>query len=664
MKEMASPEKPKPITTEESERSREDRFADKSIAVACQQLEAGLLFKQPRMSRIKEIEEMYAIKQKPALAGRFNIPFDGVIMRGYVESIMAKVDEAPALRFKNTKEASLKGARKITAAAEFELGSSRSNYNQKDRWAKKLGILSGRAIIKAFGESDPVFKFHVSNVDHYDFVSEPFGGGDLEDHEFKFQQNIFKTREALYSGARSGLYDAKQVRRLTTWQPPKENKEVQDEHKNKVSRFATLGLDPESHSYVGTQMFNLTEADFRYRGKRYYALFDSKSKIWVRFVEFKEVFESDLSPWVTWAPDDDAFGFWNLGPCDTMFPIAEGRRINLNAMLNNARKIADDMTLYDILAVVDPSKLMYRPDGLVGVKLREGQALGDVVKKMAPNDITNLAIRIEQFMNNFAGQMTGVTPSAQGQGNEQLAAILESNIQQVSDRIGLINKSYTLGQEQIGRRFDWSLWEHAPEDYMVKTIGSEGAEWDAITKEDKDPDYEVVAVSARAEQEQSAAKAEKQEKALSMVVSNEHLLSVLSPKATVQEILRFGGFEEDKIRVLTSLNDEADEEILSEAARLIDACLQGEPVDLFPGANTAFVQKIMDFAQKMRIPSAEKDKKGHAKAMKQYMKLMALAEMHVPIMQENMARKAMLEVPAATEPAVDPATGQPLAPAA
>jgi len=49
----------------------------KTKAHAVKQLEAGLAFKQPRMDRIRQIEEMYLLKEKPALWANTTFPLTG-----------------------------------------------------------------------------------------------------------------------------------------------------------------------------------------------------------------------------------------------------------------------------------------------------------------------------------------------------------------------------------------------------------------------------------------------------------------------------------------------------------------------------------------------------------------------------------------------------------
>src|ERR1044072_5268014 len=161
-------------------------IADQAVNVACNQLQAGLVFRQPRMDRIRLIEDMYAMKEKPALVGMYNVPFDGLVLRGYVDTLQSKIDDTTQIKFKHLKEGSLKSAKKVQSGWERESISGDTNWPLKDRWAKKLAIITGRGTFQVYGESDPKFKFCIENVDHYDFVGEPNGGGHLDSHLFKF----------------------------------------------------------------------------------------------------------------------------------------------------------------------------------------------------------------------------------------------------------------------------------------------------------------------------------------------------------------------------------------------------------------------------------------------------------------------------------------------
>src|SRR4051812_30953772 len=111
------PRSTKKILAPKEQTAAADNSADNAVLTAVKQVNAGLLFKQPRMERIKAIEDMYAMKERPALVGRYAVPFDGVVMRGYMDTLMSKVDDTSKLVFKSdNKESGYKAAKKITSA--------------------------------------------------------------------------------------------------------------------------------------------------------------------------------------------------------------------------------------------------------------------------------------------------------------------------------------------------------------------------------------------------------------------------------------------------------------------------------------------------------------------------------------------------------------------
>jgi hypothetical protein len=77
------------------------------------------------------------------------------------------------------------------------------------------------------------------------------------------------------------------------------------------------------------------------------------------------------------------------------------------------------------------------------------------------------------------------------------------------------------------------------------------------------------------------------------------------------------------------LQNEGNRDLLTEAAQAIEDIISGKQVKLNRGANTAFVQKVMDYAY-------DNDVKQDV-----FNNLIAYAEAHLPIAAENMARKAV-----------------------
>ena len=115
---------------------------------------------------------------------------------------------------------------------------------------------------------------------------------------------------------------------------------------------------------------------------------------------------------------------------------------------------------------------------------------------------------------------------------------------------------------------------------------------------------------------------------LNTILGNPNLAITLSPKWTVQQLLRIGAWEEEEIRVGMDIQNEGDQEIMAEAAEENQKMMQGKEVKVNKGATTSHVKKHIDFVQNNEVK------------MDIYMTIMRHAQEELPIAQENMARKA------------------------
>ena len=234
-------------------------------------------------------------------------------------------------------------------------------------------------------------------------------------------------------------------------------------------------------------------------------------------------------------------------------------------------------------------------------------------------------------MDNFLGRKTGITPEIQGQPEEQKVGIYFGNLQQVADRLGLYNKSYRECWSRMGLKYAWGAYDHLTEPMMVKIIGESGVEWDELTHGEakKAPDLDIEISGGTAEMMANESKAKKRENALVMLNADPELRAMINPQWRIQEILKHGSFEEAEIRIALS-KESGNIELLSEATQSIQQILKGKVPKINRGANTAFIQKIVDFAVDSDV------------AIDIYKKLMGYAQAHVKIAVENMTRMAMV----------------------
>jgi hypothetical protein len=85
-------------------------------------------------------------------------------------------------------------------------------------------------------------------------------------------------------------------------------------------------------------------------------------------------------------------------------------------------------------------------------------------------------------------------------------------------------------------------------------------------------------------------------------------LAVTSPRWRAETKFKILGIDDDEIRMAFDKDNEGNREILSKASQLIQDCLANKPYKLNRGANTAFVQKILDFATDEDLPLEKYDK--------------------------------------------------------
>lgn len=605
--------------------------ADAIALIAKKQIDTSANFKQPRMVEILDNEDVYNFKLKPALQGRLNVPFDGVVMSGYIDTLVAQVNRPPKIEFVDETGANLKGARKITSA--FERDSKRMRLRMKDRTMKKLAAISGRAIAKYYAESDPKYSPNLQVIDYLDFHCEPNGGGHLDDHYFHWQENIFRTKEDLIASGKSGWYDPKQVEQVINNYDSPDFKENADVYKNKTNRYSSLGLDMESNNYVGGTLFNLVEGDTLYNGERYHVIWERNTGVWLRCVLLKEDFGNDKTPFVSFAsPQEDAFNFWNRGPADQIKPIAEAIRLNLNEILNNNRKRNWDMKAVDSRMFSDIKQLDWRQDGLVQANVPIGQSIQNGIYRFETPEISG-ALNLNAYLNNMAGEKLGVTSATQGDAQEDKVGIYQGNQLQVSKRMKLISDSYEEMYEDLGQRYDWGLWDHAGEDEMVKLISTDGIGWEKITKEDKDPEYAVSVVSSSTEMAETDAETRAKVEVLLSIEKDPNQMALVNVKAHIEEKYRLAGYDEEKIKKLMNNKIDVTDELISEAKKAIELVLEGKDPGVNYGATTNYLQYVNDWIMDNLDDLNEKQRAN----------LQAYFDKHLPIAQDNAAKKSFNE---------------------
>lgn len=646
--------------TLETTRTDKEKLADRAVAVACKQLEVGLEYRAHRFKDIEKNEAMYNGHNPPALRGRNNVPFHSIVMRGFVDTLHSKIDEGVALSFDPTKEGAKKTARKVTAVYEEESAPDKGAWSIHDLGVKKLAIFSGRGIYEKYAcRESGIFRDKMGPVDHWDFVTEPQGGGMLDKHLFKGRININRSKEELLKGAEKNIYHKRQVAKLVSAYFSNETKKNTKLKDFKVTRTQHLGGsgNDEEHNYVGSDQYGLVEWVMYFEGEWYNMVFNYEHQVWIRFDKLEDVYSiAKIIPgrgaWVSWATHYDPFVFWSIAPADSVRPIGYTMKKVVNLTLDNLQKRNWDMTAYNPAIFPDPQEFLYREDGLVKANVKATDSINRHIYKFETPDTTNITINLVDYLNNFLGEKTGITPGSQGKAEEDKVGIFFGNMQQVADRLGLTNKMYEMAHVQIGQNFLGGLLDHMPEKQLVKLIGNEGVSWDEELRraEIRKTGFRVTVKGGNAEAQANEVAAQRRERALDRIKGDQGLRGAVNPEWYAREILQLGGYDQEDLRIALDVKNTADDELLSEAARAIDDILEGEKPRKNRGATTGYIRKIIDFA----YDSEDLDEAT-------FKKLLAFAEEHIEIAKRNMARKAgqMLAANAMAQRGVtQPAGGQ------
>lgn len=674
-------------------------LADEACAAFCKMLDDGIIARQPRFNEIRKNEDMANGVNKQALRGRSNIPFDSIVMRGYLDTLLASTDEPVAIKYGHNREQDKLSADKISEAWNIEKGPSKGAWDEKIMDCKYLAAISGRGFLKLRMGNQPKFYSDLEVCDHYDMVVEMQGGGNLDKHLYKFQMNIFRTKQELLEAAQDEHYNLGQVRQLITrYMDASWFKNNDDIFNNKAVRYAAFGVDIRANNYVGQPLYRMTEGVGNFRGTWYYMVFSREAKTWVRFQPLEDVFAwakdyDGRGPWVSFATHRHPFIFWSLAPADDIRPIGYAMKKVVNLTIDNLEKRNWDMKAYDPKIFTEPAQLLWRQDGLVKATLKPGSNINNGIFQFQTPDTTNITINLTQFLDQFLGKQTGITADNPNQNqSDPRVGIQVANIEQTSKRMTLANKMYRKMYTDLGTMFDYGLYQFLREPIAVKIIGAEGVRWnEQVTREDVNKEYIVAVTSGLEEDEKNATMLVRRKEFFSEVLTSQNgLLNKFNTKWLLTEAVKTVGYGEEQARIALDTQIDGDEKLYAEAADSIQKIVDSEYAPLNRNATTGFVQKIVNFAQD-NYPLIQPEElktmsKGgqtsYATKMKVFDALMKYVNAHLApgpndqttgmptpsIIESNMQRRATLikmqaALQAATAPQpANPAQGAPSAP--
>jgi len=615
-------------------------FKDKLTRIACKQFDSGMMMKKKRMETIKDIEDLYFNKVLELMDNRVNIPFP--IMSGQIDTYLSKIDNPPTVNFRTSDMPNF--SEKIVSAWRDDQSTMRAGWESKDRAEKKLCLMSGRGINKIYASSvQNEYKSHYDVVDYHSFVCEGRNGR-LEKNLYCGEKDIFRTMAVIREKAVQKIYDRKQVILLDNAYASGDVQIDNETLNDKYNRLKSLNLNPEMNAYVGQQVASLVEWNMDFEGKRYYLLFDIKTKIWLKVDELKNVYGCNKWLWSSWAFNPEEFMFWSKGAGDDILPTAEAMRLILNEAIENQRRRNRPMRITGGSEFGDVNELMeFVPDNVIVAN--QGKK-GEIVTIETP-EVTS-SINLVQYLDNYLGQKTGVSSDLQGTSDKDTkVGVYYGNLAQASDRIGLVNKEYSDNYAEKGYRYFWGLKEHLTKAKSIELLGKDGIHMDELTRKELDDvgDVDDVIVSGGSREEEiNEITSQRQSKIIAEVSGNPALSQRVNPEWLIKTALKTAGFNDEDIQQALDVKSLGDTQLIKEADFAIREIMLGHNPKINRGATASFIQHIIDYDID-NIDFEKTNKQGQIigidkKNAEISQRLRDYAKAHIQIVMENNQRKA------------------------
>lgn len=581
------------------------KLIEKLEQQAKSEIEFARKYRERRVTQWHINEALYYGKKNSLEDVRANAGIANAKAQGFVSALLSKIDAPPNIKYRHIKNSDMKPARRLNLLFMQEMSHEKQNLQMKDLLGKKQAIIYGRVIYEYHASSDQGnYKSLLSNVNVYDFLIDPSAGGfDIEQAFFLGRGGIWKTKEQLQDGADSGRYIKAKVKTLCGGLNEGEDyveagdggnsdaQKSEEEKSKEEARVYIMGSESKIHMQGSKYLF--WEWYTTYKGQRFYLLFNESTGSAVRVEKMEDVFKSGLYPFWSWATDPDLNEFWTLSPLDQMRDIFMVQGASIDQLLDNAEQINKPMKGVVGDAVKNLNSLRYGRDKTV--RFKKGTDMRTAVKIFDTQPLET-PITVYNLLETIGGLESGVNAGTKGVAEEDKVGIYEGNMQQVADRMGLLNKSYADGYYRFAKLFYQGVKEHLTRKTAIEVVGENGVELEEITKKDIKgyADYGIDVEASDAEIQTSI---NDQKNKLAFLAQQANNPKLNQAKRTEMEA-KIAGFTQDEIRQLMDVNEFGDAELLSEASRDIERLLKGDP-DLKANmmANNAYKERIVSYMQ-------------------------------------------------------------------
>lgn len=555
-------------------------------AQALEELQFARDYKQGKVKNWKTNEDLYYSRKVSPQQSRTNVDLGQ--MSSFVHTLLSKIDNPLIFKFVKRKESQLKRVKYLNALRVTD--QQKDDWDIKDIVGKKQAIIYGRAIYSYSASSDNGYKANLENVDVYDFLVDPAGGGiDLEKANYMGRYGVVKSKSELKEGIKNKTYIKTETTRLIDGSGNADSESQEDV--NKHNRTQSTEVWQQNKEMSGKHRFKFWEWYTTFEGKRYYLLLQEDGGVAIRLEELTDVFESNLWPFWTWAAFPDLTEFWTPSFCDYVREIFMAQAVSINQMLDNAEQINKPQKLVNVSAVPNLSELKYRRDGYI--KVSKDIDLNKAVQTLEVPSI-DTPLQVFELLDGIQEKSSGVTAGAKGTSDEDKVGIYEGNQANAADRFGFLNKSYSFGYKRFAKLYEWGVREHLIKKEAIDILGPEGVEVVEVSRRDifrKNDEFGTMVESSNAET--ALSEAEKRTKLT--FLANQSLNPIQNQQKAYEIQASIAGFEEDTIRQLLDVSDYGSAELMSEAERDLEAILDGEIIPPNQRANTAYKQRFVDY---------------------------------------------------------------------
>ena len=554
-------------------------------------------------------------------------------MHNFVQTILSKIDSPLTFKYVKGETADHKKAKMMNAIKEKDSKTGRWNF--KDLMGKRDAAIYGRTIYLYMTRNlKGVYKSNLSLVDPKDFLIDPDVGGLCTEEEEDYGAGIERaqhlgwwntkiSRASLLQGVKDGIYYKSVVTDLLDGGTTTTKTQQDIDKDNRKNTGAPRERFKNVNQFVFYTWFTTDENDDRF----YMVL--TPSGDCVRCEPWKEIRKSGKYPIWTWACFPDPREFWTPSYCDFARGVFMAQEKSINQSLDNSEQINRPQTAVNVDYVRNLAQVRYRKDGYIEI---EGNVDVNRVLQTRQTPPIEGPFKVYDKLEQIVESESGVTAAVKGTSEEDTLGIYEGNLMQAGDRFGLLNKSYAEGYYRFAVLHKEGVMQDLKKKMAVQILGPMGLEIEEVSARELKPykeDYDILVESSIAEAQSNLADSKNKLTFLGGYKGD----GTINQKVLFETQATIAGLDDDTIKRLLDTSDYNAIEIVAQADEAFQMLIGGQKPPIYKDANTAFLQRINDLANKY----------SHELSTEQHDAVIAYANEIAPIVEQNVARQLMEE---------------------